>query len=144
MTCAIRSDDSVTCWGDNRYGQADPPDGTFDTIHVSDRHYACGIRTDGTAVCWGDVYDWHMPRDWDNPPGTYEAIAAGGEYICGLGSDGEVDCGFEQFMLPASRGPFTAIAAGTSHACGLRTDGTIKCWGGSIDALVTGGVIATG
>ena len=65
-------------------------------------------------------------------------IAAGSEYICGLGSDGDVDCGFEKFMLPAPSGPFTAIAAGASHACGLRTDGTIKCWGDSAGAIATG------
>lgn len=28
--CGLRSDDTVTCWGDNRSGQADAPSGTFE------------------------------------------------------------------------------------------------------------------
>lgn len=126
-TCALRTDHTVLCWGDDEHGQAAAPGGTFKSISVRDDR-SCGLRPDGSVVCWGDVRDWQKPRDWDDPPGTYEAIAVGGEYVCGLGGDGEVDCGFEWLTLPAPRGPFTAIAAGASHVCGLRTDGTIKCW----------------
>ena len=83
VACAIRDDDSVTCWGDDEHGwgddengQASAPGGTFEAISASgDR--TCGLRADGTPDCWGDSHDWQKPRDWNNPLGTYEAIAAG-------------------------------------------------------------------
>ena len=46
------TDLTVTCWGGNRYGQADPPDGEFTRVSAGD-YYTCGIRADETVSCWG-------------------------------------------------------------------------------------------
>ena len=51
-TCGIRTDGTVTCWGDNTHAQADPPPGEFNAIAAGGTH-SCGIRTDGTITCWG-------------------------------------------------------------------------------------------
>jgi alpha-tubulin suppressor-like RCC1 family protein len=52
-TCGIKTDATVTCWGDDSFGQATPPAGTFTTVTAGADH-TCGMRTNGTAVCWGD------------------------------------------------------------------------------------------
>ena len=49
----MKSDGTVACWGDNSYGQATPPAGTFVQVSAGDRH-SCGLQSDGTVVCWGD------------------------------------------------------------------------------------------
>ena len=51
-SCAVRADDTITCWGHNDYGQADAPSGTFRTVAAGVWH-SCGLRTDGTITCWG-------------------------------------------------------------------------------------------
>ena len=51
--CAIASDDTVTCWGNNTSNQANPPGGTFRSVSAGSTH-TCGIRTDGFMLCWGD------------------------------------------------------------------------------------------
>ena len=53
--CAIGMDYSVTCWGDNSYGQSTPPSGQFIKI-TAGGNATCGISTTGYPYCWGDGY----------------------------------------------------------------------------------------
>ena len=71
-SCGVRTDGTVLCWGSNRYGQADPPDGEFvDVATTGDS--ACGLRTDGTVVCWGN----NNQGQADAPSGRFRDVAAG-------------------------------------------------------------------
>jgi len=90
----------VVCWGDDRYGQTDSPEGSFTELGAGQWH-TCGLRSDGEVVCWGDGpadYDQHFD---DPPPG--------------------------EIGVPP-RGPFSSLAVGEWHSCALRPDGTAACW----------------
>jgi alpha-tubulin suppressor-like RCC1 family protein len=65
--CALRSDRTVWCWGDNRFGELG--DGTLTArltpakvqglervaaLSVGSRH-ACALLDDGTVSCWGQA-----------------------------------------------------------------------------------------
>jgi alpha-tubulin suppressor-like RCC1 family protein len=77
------SDGTVACWGNNSFGQATPPSGTFTQISAGG-YYNCGVRADGTVGCWGQ-----SPTP---PGGTFTQVAAGGSHTCGLKGDGTVAC----------------------------------------------------
>ena len=51
-TCGVKTDGTVACWGDNTYGQATPPAGTFTAVSAG-RFHTCGVKTDATVACWG-------------------------------------------------------------------------------------------
>jgi hypothetical protein len=51
-SCAIRTDGTLACWGNNDYGQATPPAGQFSAVSIGGDH-SCAIRTDGSLTCWG-------------------------------------------------------------------------------------------
>jgi alpha-tubulin suppressor-like RCC1 family protein len=53
--CAVRTDGTLVCWGDNTFGQSSPPTGTFTQVSAGTFH-TCGVKTDGTFVCWGDNF----------------------------------------------------------------------------------------
>src|SRR4051812_30466982 len=55
VTCAVKADGTLRCWGTNGVGLASPPPGTFSALSVGFSQ-ACGVRTDGTLGCWGE--DW--------------------------------------------------------------------------------------
>ncbi len=97
--CAVRAGDGgVLCWGDNRWGQTDTPEGTYTAIDAGQWH-TCALHTSGDVTCWGDG----PYRDrYADPP--------------------------EQIPTAAPPGPYTAITAGAWHTCALRTDGTPQCW----------------
>ncbi|HEV8550810.1 MAG TPA: RCC1 domain-containing protein [Polyangiaceae bacterium] len=66
--CALLSDGRVTCWGDNRFGQA-PPNVELPqhaTALAVGGDYSCALLADQTVSCWGADYvhgapDAHCP-----------------------------------------------------------------------------------
>ena len=50
---ALKSDGTIAGWGDNRHGQATPPEEKdFIAIAAGDLH-SLGLKSDGTIVGWG-------------------------------------------------------------------------------------------
>ncbi|MGD0613111.1 MAG: hypothetical protein ABSB41_16555, partial [Anaerolineales bacterium] len=125
-TCWLKSDGTLACWGDNSYGQATPPGGTFTQVSAGDLH-TCGIKSDGTLACWGDNSDGQSTP----PGGTFLQVSAGIDHTCGLKSDGTLACWGDnsdgQSTPPG--GTFTQVSAGDLHTCGIKSDGTLACWG---------------
>ena len=72
------ADDTIVCWGDNRFGEADPPDGDFTAVTTGARH-SCGLRADRVIVCWG--YNHHGQAE---PPNKLTAVTTGHRHSCGL------------------------------------------------------------
>ena len=130
--CAVRTDRTITCWGDNAYGQASPPAGEFAAVAVG-HWYSCALRTDGSVACWGDNLDGRT----DAPDGTYTDLAAAPRHPCALHTDATIRCwgrGHTQYpggqltYRPPS-GTFTDISLSDDLGCAIRTDQSIACWG---------------
>lgn len=116
-TCAVKTDGTAWCWGNNVYGGLG--DGTTENkptpVQVGmDSNWksvtagqvnSCGLRTDGTAWCWGD-----------NNVGQ-------------LGPDTST---FLKYPTPRQVGTDTdweSLTVGGSNMCGIRTGGSGWCWG---------------
>jgi alpha-tubulin suppressor-like RCC1 family protein len=134
-TCALLSDGTVKCWGDNPSGELGT--GNRDTIGDDELPSSVG------------------PVSVTTVPGvTAVGLAAGGSHTCALLSNGTVTCwgrggngelgyGIRQSVgddeLPSSVGPVDvtrapgvtvqAVAAGRFETCALLSDRTVKCWG---------------
>ena len=166
-TCAIGSDDTITCWGNNIDGRADAPQGSFKAVAAGGSH-TCAIASDDTIACWGN----NQLSQSEAPQGSFKAVAAGEYHTCAVGSDGTIACWgdtlsaearerCERLRTPscdwtgsgatdAPSGRFKAVAAGESHTCAVGSDGTIACWGdnargqtdapqGTFEAVAAGG-----
>ena len=68
-SCGLRVDQTVTCWGDNESGKANPPTGKFSAVVASASH-SCGLRADQTITCWGNNTFGQL----EAPSGTFNAI----------------------------------------------------------------------
>lgn len=134
-TCGVHTNHSVTCWGENQFGQSDAPAGSFTAVSAGTWH-SCGVRTDGTITCWGN----NSHGQSDDPQGLFSAVSAGEYHTCGLRTDATVSCwggqgktgagtDAELGQTRAPSGQFTAVSSGTWHTCGLHRDGSIICWG---------------
>jgi alpha-tubulin suppressor-like RCC1 family protein len=130
-TCALRPDRTVSCWGNNVSGQAQPPGAHFTAISAGESH-TCGLLEDRALSCWGrDQFGQADP-----PGGEFVAVSAGGGsgsggHTCALRSDGTALCWGDDSkgQADAPEGIFTAISAGGRHTCALRVEGTVVCWG---------------
>ncbi|RKZ49790.1 MAG: hypothetical protein DRR16_11345 [Candidatus Parabeggiatoa sp. nov. 3] len=125
-TCGIKTDNSIVCWGQNHYGQATPPSGTFLQVSAGKRH-SCGVQTDQTVACWG----YNGDGEATPPSGTFFQVSVGWEHTCSIRTDNTVECwgknDYDQATPP--KGTFIKISTGYEHTCGIRTDNTVECWG---------------
>ncbi len=123
--CALIDNGTVTCWGDNDFGQLgnDTNTGLFNpnpnpdptaveglagvTKVVAGANHTCARLTDGTATCWGDNQYGQLGNDTNNnttEPNPTPAPVAG---LSGI----------------------TQLTAGNDHTCALLDDDTVTCWG---------------
>lgn len=118
-SCATKTDNSLWCWGGNRFGQLgngtianklDPVliDNTQQWTAVDGGHkHTCAIANSGaenTVWCWGDNFAGQ------------------------LGDNSDI---IRSTPVQETRG-FTnwdSLALGGYHSCGIRSNGTLWCWG---------------
>lgn len=115
FTCAVRTDQSLYCFGRNASGETGngttttyegkpvqvTPSG-WDSVSLGYQH-ACGVRTSSQLLfCWGD----------------------GGGGRLGVGNT-------TTYNSPQQVGSATwqTVGLGTDHSCGVQTSGRLYCWG---------------
>lgn len=89
--CAVKTDDTAVCWGDDSFGQMDVPAGLTGVARVSagDQH-TCALKRDRTVVCWG-ANDF---GETDVPAGLADVtqLSAGQGFTCVLKGNRDVVC----------------------------------------------------
>ncbi len=115
-TCAMKTDNTVWCWGSNSYGQlgngthsnSNTPlqvIGLEDVLGVSTGYdHSCAVKNDGTVWCWGRNDYGQLGNGTDNLSNTPVQVAGG--------------------LSDA-----TMIACGGVHSCALNSNGGLRCWG---------------
>jgi len=122
--CAIKSDDTIECWGEEGY------DPQVDACS-SPPHY--GV----TCVTWRDTITWASPST--APSGTFLSISADrGTLFCGVKTDTTLACwgdsgNASQFFanIPAGSGWDAVRVTGSNpYACAHKnSDDSVTCWG---------------
>ncbi len=136
FTCALLVDGSVSCWGDDYYGQLgdgptnsssnaplapiDLPGSGFAQQISAAEDYACALLTDGAVTCWGDDANGQL----------------------GNGAAGAQTSPPAPITLPGP-GTAKAVSAGADHVCVVLTDGGVTCWGQGLDGRLGNGGTST-
>ena len=112
--CALKTDNTLWCWGYNSLGQVGDGSTTDRWVPVQVTEatdwgsiamgagFTCAIKTNGTRWCWG--YN-------------------GGNYGNGTQQDSYVP------IQIGDDSDWAALAGGNFHACGIKTNGSLWCWG---------------
>ena len=148
-SCAIRTNNTVACWGRNDFGQRELSSSPDPNVHANTKflavsaglQHACGIKADGTVVCWGRRAN-NRTNLTSNPQldvnTKFLAVSAGDLHSCGIKANGRVACwgdnGSEQSSPTSSpdvdaNTRFMAVIAGREHSCGIKADERVACWG---------------
>lgn len=117
-TCAIRTDRTLWCWGNNAYGELGTGSTTSELSPVQvgtsagwasvsvGQESVCGTRTDGTLWCWGQNYSGQL--------GT-----------------GDTTVHLSPVQVGTSAN-WASVSVSYSGACAIRTDRTLWCWGSNL------------
>ena len=191
-SCAVHEGGTISCWGNNRYGQlgngqngdnaeSSVPVGaagiTDATAVTAGWDYSCALHQDGTISCWGDNEFGQLgsgQRTGDSRNNSAyslvpvkvlgianaKAIASNLRHSCALREGGTISCwgnnGSGQLGNRQSRddgadshssvpvevagiADATAIAAGQDHSCAVHRSGTVSCWGNNYNGQLGNG-----
>lgn len=137
----IRTNFSISTWGDNQFGQRNVPAGLDNVVAVSPGlGHSLALKADGTVAAWGAGKTNDPSSFIDSgqslvPPGlnNVAAVAAGYLHSLALKRDGTVVAWGRnnegQTNVPAGLNNVTAVAAGAFHNVALKSDGTVITWG---------------
>lgn len=171
-TCGLTTSGKAYCWGNTKNfgqlgtGDADlrdrplpvPVAGGHKFVSISAGLPSCGIIPSGVAYCWGGgpVPELGIKSSVDrldrpillSSDITFESIAPGAFFACGIASGGVLYCwGYNRYGqvgdgstensdVPKPIAPglkFTMVTAGgnefSGHTCGITTDSRTLCWG---------------
>jgi alpha-tubulin suppressor-like RCC1 family protein len=117
-TCAIRSDGSLWCWGDNMAGQLG--DGTMTPRLLPTR---VGSDSDWTAIAAGTTHTCGVRAN--------QAFCWGQNDYGQLGNGTIMEASTPQLVIGGLQ--FQAVAVGRIHSCGIDASGAVYCWGGNTD-----------
>ena len=138
-SCALHQDGTISCWGDNTYGQLGNGQSTGDwkdnnadslvpvevigiadaTAIASNSRHSCALREGGTISCWGNNGSGQLGNRKSRDDGAEPHSSVPVE-VAGI-----TDA--------------TAIAAGKDHSCAVHRSGTVSCWGNNYDGQLGNG-----
>ena len=136
--CAIASDDSTYCWGDNGNGQLGTGNNTW---------YKSPTLVSTANLASGEVFR-QLALNGDNTCGVTSAkrILCWGLNIRGQLGNGTVSSSW--VPVPVSNPvavsgtvEYTAVTAGSSFACGLAATGSAYCWGWNMQGQLGDGTL---
>ncbi|PWU16780.1 MAG: hypothetical protein C5B50_12815 [Verrucomicrobia bacterium] len=127
---------TITSWGDNSWGQTNPPGSALNVIAVAaGAWHNLALSADGAISAWGNDVNGQcdVPTVVNNLSSPAIAIAAGGYHSLAIQANGKVIAWgsdvYGQADVPANLANVIAIAAGSWHSLALQADGTLVGWG---------------
>ncbi|MCH9663167.1 MAG: hypothetical protein K0U66_05855 [Gammaproteobacteria bacterium] len=165
-SCAIYTDGSLLCWGNNQYGQLGIGNNLEqeDRVHVgedNDWHqvssgysmHTCAIKTDESMHCWGlgaygslgsgNLKTYIEPKRTAGE-GGWKNVSTGFLHTCAIKHDDSLHCwghneagqvGANDRQIQASPvqigtdKDWKNVSPGAFHTCAVKTNGQLWCWG---------------
>ena len=122
-SCALHQDGTITCWGNNQYGQlgngatsyfSSVPVGVLDIIDATaitaGWGHSCALHQTGAVSCWGNNV-WGQLGNGQSGEDTDSSVPV---KVTGITDATAITAGWDEF---------------NSYSCALHQTGAISCWG---------------
>lgn len=125
--CAVSTDNHIKCWGENLFGETNPPQGIGNISEISSgMNNTCAIA-DGRVHCWGlnTTGSLDVPDGLRNP----RNLTSGWWHHCVATDDGIACWGnpYKKYTVPEEVKNLTQFTSGDFYNCAIAPEG-VKCW----------------
>ena len=125
QTCALKTDGTIACSGENTEITHNIPTGQFVELSAGTDH-VCAIDASGKLKCWGDLTE-DLAKV---PTAKVSAVSAGAEFDCAIqANNGYPVCWGEMTGSPTPNVKVIDLAVGNTHACAVKENHELVCWG---------------
>jgi len=131
-TCALLNNGSMTCWGENGFGQsANYISGNAIAISAGYGH-TCLLLNNGNITCQGDN---GLGQSANYISGNAAQVSTGYQHTCALLNNGNINCWGDNTYGQSNNytlGNAIAVSAAANsgvHTCALLNNGNVTCWG---------------
>lgn len=125
QTCALKTDGTIACSGENTEITHNIPTGQFVELSAGTDH-VCAIDASGKLKCWGDLTE-DLAKV---PTAKVSAVSAGAEFDCAIqANNGHPVCWGEMTGSPTPNVKVIDLAVGNTHACAVKENHELVCWG---------------
>ena len=130
ITCAIKADNTLVCWGESYGFAVATPAGNYKAVDIYSDYaegYGCAVDNLNRIVCWGSGDDGQT-----RPPDlNLQQVSTGREHACAIDDSSNVVCWGRNYYGAADppAGTFREVHASDGFSCAIATDATVKCWG---------------
>lgn len=124
-TCGILEDGSVSCFGDDEFGELDVPPGNYAHVAVT-AYQTFTIAADG-ALDWSGI-----GSALERPGGSFIRVDAVDDSTLVLAADGGLfEYAGSASLVYSKPGPYTTMSLGGGEGrfvCAATTSGAVECW----------------
>lgn len=135
--CAIKTDGSLWCWGENDFGQLGNSTQSDSLSPVAVRSADGSTIADAVEIAAGEVFTCVLRED--------RRVYCWGNNGVGQLGDGTTENRSAATAIPGLPSEIVAIAAGSYFACALTNSGEVYCWGtngsGQLGNAVSSGLV---
>ena len=161
-TCAIKTDHTMWCWGENEYGTlgngTTEPSTTPIQVGVQDAWasittptpLSCAVKLDHTLWCWGadaghfgDFFNIRTTPQQVGSTADWDSISTFVYGRCAIKTDSTLWCWSESDdpkRFGTSSG-WTQLSVGQWATCAVKTDHTLWCWGSNNSGILGDGSV---
>ncbi len=127
LNCGMRSDGSVSCWGNDDMVACNPDGETFTKMNVAGDQLASGLRADGTLRVWG-TEETYMDDVIEEYTGNYKDMEIFGWANCVIKMDDSLHCeGSNHMNWVDEENDYQDVSMVLGQICALTIDREMSC-----------------
>ena len=126
--CGVNTSNDAVCWGSDGFYPDPAPNLDFTKVSTG-YGVTCGKVSGSSSVeCWSTDNN----AIYDPPEGTWQDVSVSEWTVCGVRTDGSLDCWGSSKPAFFDRLPpdhdFASVQVKGGYVCGLKTNGTAACY----------------
>jgi len=129
-SCAIKSDQSIWCWGNNEFGKIGVNNPSIKTLHKATKIVSSSNNNNWVSIVVGNTHVCGIREIAGTNAVIENTIYCWGKNEFGqVGNRTLIDSNIPESIGYTANNPWTNVVVGVEHSCAQKQDLSLWCWG---------------